>query len=247
MNKRLLWLAILFCFTLPVGKSLAQEEPALTLSLSRDFGSSLGSSIRGTFTYRVSGPDNLARVEFLMDGESIGENNAAPFRWQFKTDSFPLGVHTMSAVGYTVDGRTLQSNTIQRQFISGSESNRMLYWVIIPIVVLAIGGRLITSWITNRGRKQAEQPAISGPFGGTLCPKCGRPFAMHIWGINLLAGKYDRCPHCGKWSLVRRVHPDILAGAAEAFAEDAEPEAPPPTNEPDSLSKRLDESRFDDL
>lgn len=184
------------------------------------------------------------RVVFLMDGENIGEDEEAPFRWQFKTDSFPLGTHTMSTVGYTVDGRTLQSNTLQRQFTSSSESNRLLYWVIIPIIVLALGGRLLSSRVANRGSQQTGQPAVSGPFGGTLCPKCGRPFAMHIWGFNVVVGKYDRCPHCGKWSLVRRVHPDILAGAVEAFADDEE--EGPSTNAPDSFTKQLDDSRFDD-
>jgi hypothetical protein len=246
MKKPLILLSVLLFFLLSAVPVWAQEAPELSLSLAKDFGFNLGSSIQGTFSYRVSGPDDLARVVFLMDGESIGEDNEAPFRLQFKTDNFTLGVHAMSVVGYTVDGRTLQSNTIQRQFISGSDSNRTLYWVIIPIIVLALGGRLLSSRIANRGSKQTGQPAVNGPFGGTLCPKCGRPFAMHIWGFNVVMGKYDRCPHCGKWSLVRRVHPDILAGAVEAFAEDKEQEATPPADDPQSLSKRLDESRFED-
>ena len=245
MKKRFVLVIGLLFILLPTAV-IAQEAPELNLSLLRNFGSSLSGSIQGTFTYRVNGPDDLASVVFLMDGESIGEDNEAPFRWRFTTDSFPLGTHIMSATGVTVDGRTLQSNTLQRQFISGSESNQLLFWILIPIIVLAVGGRLLTSWIANRGNGKTGQPAVSGPFGGTLCPKCGRPFAMHIWGFNVVAGKYDRCPHCGKWSLVRRVHPDILAGAVEAFAEDEAPESPPPADDSQSLSKRLDESRFDD-
>lgn len=246
MKKLLVLTLVLLFLFLPV-KTNAQETPELSLSLLKNFGSNLGSSIQGTFTYRISGPDDLAQVTFLLDGERIGEDDEAPFRWRFDTDNFSLGTHTMSAVGVTVDGRTLQSNTIQRQFISGSESNRLLYWVIIPIIVLALGGRLLSSRIANRGVGQKDQTAVSGPFGGTLCPKCGRPFAMHIWGFNVVVGKYDRCPHCGKWSLVRRVHPDILAGAVEAFTDDEKQDAPPPNDDPQSLSKRLDESRFDDL
>lgn len=246
MKKKFVLAIGLLLLLLPAAAS-AQEAPELSLSLLRNFGSSLGGSIQGTFTYRVSGPDDLVQVVFLMDGERIGEDDEAPFRWRFTTDSFPLGSHTMSAVGITVNGRELQSNTLQRQFISGSESNRLLYWILIPILVLSIGGRLISSWITNRNREQTSQPVINGPFGSTVCPKCGRPFAMHIWGFNVMAGKYDRCPHCGKWSLVRRVHPDVLASAVEAFAEDETPESPPPLDDSQSLSKRLDESRFDDL
>ena len=245
MKKQFI-LAIGLLFLLLPSTASAQEAPELDLSLLRSFGSSLGGSIQGTFTYRVSGPDDLVRVVFLMDGESIGEDSEAPFRWRFTTNSFPVGSHTMSAMGITVDGRELQSNTLQRQFISGSESNQLLFWILIPIIVLAVGGRLLTSWIANRGNGKTDQPAVSGPFGGTICPKCGRPFAMHIWGFNVVAGKYDRCPHCGKWSLVRRVHPDILAGAVEAFAEDEAPKSPPPADDSQSLSKRLDESRFDD-
>jgi DNA-directed RNA polymerase subunit RPC12/RpoP len=247
MKKRLFFVITFIFFLLPFGTSWAQDDPELRLSMLRNFGSSLGTSIQGTFTYRVSGPDDLVRVMFLLDGEPTGEDVEAPFRWQFNTGSYEVGTHTMSAVGYTVDGRELQSNVLQRQFISGSESNRLLYWIIIPIIVLAIGGRLISSWIANRGSKESEQPAISGPFGGTLCPKCGRPFAMHIWGLNVVAGKFDRCPHCGNWSLVRRVHPDALRSAAEAFADDGETAVSPPQDDTDSLHKRLDDSRFEDL
>jgi hypothetical protein len=70
---------------------------------------------------------------------------------------------------------------------------------------------------------------------------------MHIWGLNVVTGKYDRCPHCGKWSLVRRAHPDVLQSAAEAFAEaDAATAVSPPTpNDEDALRKQLDDSRFD--
>jgi hypothetical protein len=243
MKKRLFLLSVLLYFFLSVLPIKAQESAELSLSLLRNFGSSLGSSIQGTFTYRVSGPDELARVEFLMDGEPIGEDSEAPFRWRFNTDNFSQETHTMSAVGYTSDGRTLQSNVLQRQFISSGESNRLLYWIIIPILVLAIGGRLLTSWIANRSN--GGQPAITGPVGGTICPQCERPFAMHIWGFNVIAGKYDRCPHCGKWSLVRRVAPHLLQEAAAAFAP-SEPEAPTPApDDAQSLSKRLDDSRFD--
>lgn len=245
MRKYWVLIVILLCLMLPFGTALAQEEPALRLSLLRNFGSSLGGSIQGTFTYRVSGPDELARVEFLMDGEPIGDDTEAPFRWRFHTDNFSQETHTMSAVGYTSDGRTLQSNTIQRQFISGGQSNQLLMWLLIPILVLAVGGRLVTSWIANRNN--GGQPAISGPVGGTICPKCERPFAMHIWGFNVAVGKYDRCPHCGKWSLVRRVAPHLLQEAADAFAA-SKPEEPAPASTPDdaqSLAKRLDDSRFD--
>jgi DNA-directed RNA polymerase subunit RPC12/RpoP len=237
----------LLLLVLVANLAMAQDEDdGLSLRLNRDFGFGMGANIQGTFSYRVSGPDDLARVVFLLDGEVIGEDTEAPFRLQFRTESYALGVHTMSAVGYASDGRTLQSNSIQRQFVAGSESTKVALWLIIPLVVIAIGGRFLTSWIAGRNRSNKDQPAIVGPFGGTLCPKCGRPFAMHIWGLNIGLGKYDRCPHCGKWSVVRRVHPDALYSAAEAF-KDNEPEAAESSlTEEERLRKQLDDSRFDE-
>ena len=226
---------------LPLKSGLAQDEASLRLSLLRNFGSSLGGSIAGTFTYRVSGPDDLLRVVFLMDGEPIGEDSEAPFRLQFNTGRYALGPHTMGAVGYTVDGRELQSNVIQREFISNQESSRYLFWILIPILVLAVGGRLFSSWAANRG---SGEPAVSGPLGGAVCPQCGRPFALHIWGFNLVMGKYDRCPHCGKWSLVRRASPQQLQAAA--FDAEQDTDTAVSLTPPDSFAKKLEDSRFND-
>ncbi len=237
----------LFLLLLFVSRAWAQEgADIISLRLSRDFGFGMGANIQGTFSYRVSGPDNLVRVVFLLDGEEIGEDAEAPFRLQFRTETYALGVHTMSAEGYTNDGRTLQSNVIQRQFVSGSESTKVALWLIVPILLIAVGGRFLTSWIAGRNRANQDQPAIVGPFGGTLCPKCGRPFAMHIWGLNIGLGKYDRCPHCGKWSVVRRVHPDALYDAAQAFQDDEPETAVPTLTEEERLRKQLDDSRFDE-
>ncbi len=231
-------------FSLLLAAIPASAQEALTLRLRRDFGFGLGSNVQGTFSFRVSGPDNLERVEFLIDGDIIGADDMAPFRLQFRTESYSLGIHTLSAVGYTGDGRILNSNTIQRQFVSGSSANRVALWIIIPILVLALGGRAVSSWIANRGRAHEDKLAVTGPFGGTLCPKCSHPFAMHIWGINVGLGKYDRCPHCGKWSLVRRVPSDVLHSASVALAKDVGENAPT-TNDGDSFRQQLDDSRFD--
>ncbi len=218
----------------------------MRLRLSRDFGFGMGANIQGTFSYRVTGPDNLERVIFLLDGEKIGEDTEAPFRLQFRTETYSLGVHTMSAEGETSDGRTLTSNTIQRQFVSGSDSTKASLWIIIPVLVLSIGGGAISAWIANRNRSDKDQPAVTGPFGGTICPKCGRPFAMHIWGPNIAIGKFDRCPHCGKWSVVRRVPPDALYSAAEALKEEPPESAAPALSEEERLRQQLDDSRFDE-
>jgi len=246
ISRKLSLLGLLLIFLAVAPLAFAQEEPALRLSMRRDFGTGIGSNIQGTFSLRAEGPDDLERVEFLLDGEVIGQATAAPFRYQFHTESFPPGTHTFSAIGYTAVGQTLTSNSFSSNFLTRSQSNRAIFWLIVPLLILAFGGRWLTNRIAGRGGR-AEEAAVDGLFGGTICPKCKRPFARHWWGVNIGVGKYDRCPHCGKWSVVQRVHPDILAASVQAMKQaDAQSEtAPPPAPDEEALHRRLDNSRFD--
>src|SRR5690606_24317745 len=104
-QRILLWLlSVMLLAAVPV--VLAQEEEqGITLSLSRDFGYGSGIQAQGRFSYRVEGPDDLVRVEFYMDETLIGTDEEAPFRLQFDTGQFELGLHRMNAIGYTADGR----------------------------------------------------------------------------------------------------------------------------------------------
>ena len=250
MSRRKSW-ALIFVILLSIfgglGTAVAQEENQLTLSLSRDFGTGLGNNIQGRFSFRAEGPDNLTRVSFYIDEQLVGEDSTAPFRLQFETGSYAEGVHTLYAVGLTSDGQELQSNNITRNFISSSSANRTVLLIVVPILVLSIGGSLLAAWITNRGRKGNTDINVHGPFGGAICPKCHKPFARHIWGINLVAGKYDRCPHCGKWSLVRAMNRDVLDAAVEAMKQAEAGQNQRSSNDDDDENqwrKRLDDSRF---
>ena len=251
MSRRKSW-ALIFVILLSIfgglGTAVAQEENQLTLSLSRDFGTGLGNNIQGRFSFRAEGPDNLTRVSFYIDEQLVGEDSTAPFRLQFETGSYPVGIHTLYAVGLTDDGQELQSNNITRNFISSSSANRTVLLIVVPILVLSIGGSLLAAWITNRGRKSNGGSGVNvhGPFGGTICPKCNKPFARHIWGLNLVVGKYDRCPHCGRWSLVRALPPDVLDTAVAAMQEtEATEKQSHGDNDETRWRKRLDDSKFD--
>lgn len=244
-GKRAAFLLIVCLLLVP--SVLAQNESTLQLSLRRDFGTGIGSSIQGKFSLRAEGPADLTRVMFLIDGETMAEVTTPPFRYQFHTDAYSPGVHTFSAVGYTAVGQELTSNTITRNILTGSESTRATLWIIIPILVLIVGGQLLFYFITRRGKtKNGQDLAIDGLFGGTICPKCKRPFARHWWGLNIGVGKYDRCPHCHKWSIVRSVHPDILAASAQAMKQaDAQNGSLPTLDDEEVQRRRLDDSRFD--
>ncbi len=114
----ILFVTLLVAF-LMVSPALAQSNSALVLRLSRDFGFSSGTGqIQGTFTIHVTGPANLTRVDFLIDGQQIGAVTRAPFNLQFTTSSFSLGSHTISAVGYTSDGQELHSPVVTAEFVS---------------------------------------------------------------------------------------------------------------------------------
>jgi len=59
-------------------------------------------------------------------------------------------------------------------------------------------------------------------MGGTICPRCNHPYPFHIWGLNLVGGRLDRCDQCGKWAYARRYQPDVLAAAEKDEMEQAQ-------------------------
>jgi hypothetical protein len=242
MAAKFLVLFFLICLIFPVS-AFAQDEPALELRLSRDNGYGLGNQMQGNFSYRVSGPDNLVRVEYLMDGEVIAESTSEPFRYSFVTDDFELGLHEMSAVGYTDDDQRLESNIIRGDFVSPQVTSRFIY-VVLGLVVVSIGARFLffrnSSGTTKKGY---------GALGGAVCSNCGRPFARNWWALNLVATRVDRCPHCGKWQGTRPATAEQLA-KAEKFEDSLSGIPNRPDSEMDAkekLRKQLDDSRFEDM
>ncbi|MCA9959348.1 MAG: hypothetical protein KC413_16265 [Anaerolineales bacterium] len=248
MNKKTTWLHLIWLWLWLALPLYAQDDTSLQLNLRRDFGYGSGANMQGTFSFRVEGPDNLDRVAFFIDDTEIGSDNEPPFRLQFKTDNYALGVHTLSAVGYTSAGQEIQSNRITRNFVSPSAAGKTIIWLIVPLLVLSLGGRFVTSWIANRGRQQAGKPIISGPLGGTICVRCKRPFAIHLWSFRIVTARGDRCPHCGKWQWVHRMPDELLDAAAEATAAaEAQKETAVVTPPDDEARHRrqLEDSRFD--
>jgi DNA-directed RNA polymerase subunit RPC12/RpoP len=242
------WILVLLLWSLLWATALhAQEDgDSLSLRLTRNFGTGIGTRIQGTFTLQVSGPEDLVRVVFFLDDRIVGEDETAPFRWQFRTQSYQPGEHHLGARGYTAGGRELRANELTRQFLSEGESSRLTTVLVIALVLLVVGGRLLTNWIANRGQDIDKRPAISGLLGGTICPNCGRPYALHIWGFNLMAGRLDRCPHCGKWRLVRRATPEALRSAAQTLEKNGQESPPQRPKANADWRQHLDDSRFDD-
>jgi hypothetical protein len=163
-----------------------QEE--LSLHLSRDFGYSSGTGkIQGAFSMTATGPQDLARVVFYIDEESIGEVTQAPFRLRFGTDNYPLGVHTLYAVGYTAEGRELRSNEIRAQFVKAEEGWQAAFKIVIPLLAVVFGAMILSfvlPLVFKRGRSSqlplSGHPATTELQAVPSAQSARRPFAMHF-------------------------------------------------------------------
>jgi uncharacterized Zn-finger protein len=255
MKKHLLSILISTTIVLlfAVSAARAQSENELELRLSRDFGYSSGAGkIQGSFSMKVTGPENLSRVVFFIDEQSIGEDSEAPFRLQFSTDNYPLGLHSMSAVGYIADGGELRSNVIRAQFVPAEEGWQAGLKIAGPLLAIVFGAMILGFAIpilTGRENKNLPlgAPRKYGAAGGAICPKCGRPFALHLFGFNLGFSKFDRCPYCGKWSTVRAKPLPELRAAEAAELETANAAAPSLLSEEERLRRELESSRYENL
>ena len=234
----------------------AQEETALHLSLSRDFGyGGFGNDIQGLFSMKIKNPpENLVQVEFMIDEQVIFTDTEAPYQVQFSTDSYPLGTHTIHAVGMTSDGQTFNSNEIVAEFVPASAAMDIIKKIVLPLLGLLVLVMLATFIIPVMLMRRKGQtlplgtPRTYGFAGGTICPKCNRPYAMHAMAPNVFVGKFDLCPHCGKWSVVRRSTQDTLDAAVEAEKISAEaPSASISETEEENLRKELENSKYHDI
>ena len=230
-----------------VGLVSSQSEQ-LTLRMSRDWGyGGFNGDIQGLFSMRVTGPADLARVVFYIDTTAIGEVDKAPFNLQFTTDDYPNGIHKLSAVGYSSTSQEYHSNTIQANFVAASAGSKAALGIVVPILVIVLGAVLLAALIPLlTGRKTRElQPGAPRqyPIGGAVCPKCGRPFAFHLWGVRLTFIRFDRCPYCGKWSWVKFTGIDKLRAAEQAELEGMKAQVPEATEE-EKLKKDLENSKY---
>jgi DNA-directed RNA polymerase subunit RPC12/RpoP len=230
------------------------QEQQLQIRLRRDWGFSSGTGkIQGTFSIRASGPDDLTQVIFYLNDQILGEVNQEPFNLQFVTDNYPVGVHKIHATGTTDSGEELTSNLIQVEFVTAGAGWQSVTNIIIPIgvvILIAAGLAVGVPLIFSSGKKESlplGAPRSYGFHGGAICPKCSRPFSRHIYGLNLGTHKYDRCPYCGKWSLVRRASKaELEAAEAAELAAGQEGVFQPQTSAEESLRRDLEESRFED-
>jgi hypothetical protein len=234
--------------------NLAQAQSTsneLQLQVHRTFGYGNGDQIQGLFTLEATGPE-LKSAKFMIGTELIGVVTSPPFTVRIDTDKYPHGFHTLTVTGETTDGRTLTSLPRRYEFVDAAVGND---------AVLQIGGRIalvgfglvaiifaMQIFLFAPGKRRTTPLGAArryGLKGGAICPKCGRPFGLHLLGVNLLTRYYDRCDHCGRWSLVARATPEELAVAEQAELKLGQPETPVAEETAEAkLKRQIDESKF---
>ncbi len=231
------------------GLGTRANRKAYRVSLRRDFGYGSGMDIQGRMTLSLKGDESLvSRVTFLLDGEELVSKEDAPFSFSFTTDDYPSGVHQLSARVETTDGKTFTTDALTYNFLSKDAANKSTVGIIIPLLGLVAGIALL-SWLIqylgSRKKPNSGVQAYLGFYGGAVCAKCGRPFARSLLGMNMVAGRLERCPHCGKWSLTRRASlAELEAAEAAERASVVVDEAPA---EPRSeMEDMLDDSKYYD-
>lgn len=236
-SRRNFIMLLLVSWLLVGGLAHAQDE--LTLRLRKNYGYAAGNQIQGRFTVEASGPANISRVLFFLNDAPIGEVDTPPFALAFDTGGFDPGPMTLSAQAFTDDGRSLTASPLQREIVTADEVNSLVTGMLLrlglPLLLLFVVGIGLVSWLGTRKGETGVPNANKWP-GATICPKCERPFSLHVWKLNLGLSALDRCPHCGKWVRVRRVTQEAIDAA---LAEDT-PVVTPAVD----FEKQLEDSRY---
>ena len=163
----------------------------------------------------------------MIDGETMADVSSAPFNFKFQTDDYGFGNHQMWAEAMLKDGTSLTTPAVQYNFVSPEEEREQMGSILgiigggLVVTLLVVG--LIQGALLKGSKNRLHQPGEPrnyGMLGGTICPKCGRPFPRHLFGIKLIVGRLDRCDNCGKWVMTTRASQDALHAAEEAERAD---------------------------
>ena len=251
-KTKLLILILIIALLFPTSVFAQEAEPVLELKLIRLFGyGGFFGDIQGDFKITVKAPDSVELVEvpFYIDDTMIG-SATEDFEVNFNTDDFEPGLHEIYAVGFLADGTEIESIRFTREFLSGEEGMGKALDIVVPILVVvaafALLGTVVPALMGKKG-KQRPIGEYSVSAGGAVCPRCKMPYSRHTFSPNIVMGKLERCPHCGKWAIVRRATPTELAEAEERLRADSQEGVKDFTpDEDEALRRALDESQYDD-
>jgi len=238
-------LLVIFLFAFPFSVAAQADDDPLVISLNKDFGYAAGGKIQGRFSLKVRSPDDLVRVEYLIDGEVVHTSTKPPFRYQFNTASFSNGKHSFSAIGYRIDGSEIISTEFTREFIDAEQAWKNVGDFTVPLfVVVGVVSLLGALGSAFFGRKKEFKLGDYGLAGGVVCPRCQLPFGRNLLAPNLVVGKLSRCPHCGKWAVLPRASQVDLEEAEHRYSHNGVTELELPDADMD-YRNLLDDSRYE--
>ncbi len=249
MKKIQIALLVSVIVSLLLAIAAVAQTGGLTLRLSRDYGyGGFNNDIQGLFSMKVSGPTDLIRVVFYIDGNAIGDVTHPAFNLQFNTDNYPLGQHNLYAIGFSSSGQQYNSNIITSNFVSASVGNNAALRIVIPVLVIVFGAIILSFLVpllTGRGKVTNLPLGTERNYGtgGGICAKCHRPFALPLFSMNLGLSKLARCPYCGKWAVVRIQTLGKLREAEQAELGWGKSEVLEETEE-NKLRKEIDETKY---
>ncbi len=141
---------------------LAQSGSQLYLSLGKVTGYKSGFwssqlEAQGTLVVNAEAPSGVTRVAFFIDGSTpMGEVTQPPFSLQFSSDAYPLGMHILTARGFTDEGNEMGSNEIRVKFVTAAESVKAGVLIAVPLAIVVILFSSI-SWYANRAKRRTTR------------------------------------------------------------------------------------------
>ncbi len=232
--------------------TVVQAQTDLRLNIDKIIGYGMGNQIAGTFNIAVIGSEEqISAVNFLIDGESMGEVTQAPYKMTFDTKNYSKGEHQFAAEVTFKDGSTVTVGPSLYIIPTADEQRSGMMRIIVPVLGIILAAVLfinVIPMLTNRRKTGSIAPGAArnyGLAGGAICPKCKRPTPRHMWGLNMVAGKLDRCENCGRWSIMRAAPIDVLRAAEQAELEQEKASAvAPEKSEEEKLRELLDKSKY---
>jgi len=91
-------------------------KPSLSLSYYKNNGYGLGNDINGIWTITALVSQNVSYVTFYLDNQLQQNDSSSPFSWNFNTDNYTLGLHTISVTAYDSSGEA-ETVSVQRNFV----------------------------------------------------------------------------------------------------------------------------------
>jgi VWFA-related protein len=150
-------------------------QPPLTVELTFPTdGSTIGKATKITANVTTLPGITVARVEFLVDGQIIASDTAAPYEADWDVTKYPAQTHPVSAIAYDGSGLFTSEAKTTVNVEVGSYS-----WM-VPLIVLAVAALIIP--VALRSRRRVGKTKMAGVVSAGS--GSGQPVLREMEGLN---------------------------------------------------------------